>query len=138
MLLGFEHVGMTVSNMDAAVAFYVDLLGLRLVVRRQSPEGNELCFLDAGGGMLEIAAPAAGAERAQDVARGHAGLRHLTFRFDNIEPVYAKLEAAGVEMIEAPRIAHNRDMLERVAFCRDPDGIIIELAERPVSPPNDA
>lgn len=131
MLLGFEHIGMTVSDMDRAIAFYVDLLGLKQVVRRKNDNGSELCFLDAGGGMLEIVAPANGAARALDVRTGSAGMRHMTFRFDDVDAIYAKLEAAGVEMTEAPRFAHNRDMLERVAFCRDPDGIIIELAQRP-------
>lgn len=130
MLLGFEHVGMTVSDMDKAVAFYVDLLGLKLAVRKKGPEGNELCFLDAGGGMLEIAAPTSGASPSVDVPNGRAGLRHLTFRHHDIDTVYAELEAAGVDMVEPPRFAHNRDMLERVAFCRDLDGIIIELAQK--------
>jgi glyoxylase I family protein len=41
-----------------------------------------------------------------------------------------KLAAAGVEIIEQPRIAHNTEMFKRVSFVRDPDGIIVELVER--------
>ncbi|TNB48430.1 VOC family protein [Martelella lutilitoris] len=142
MLKGFEHVGMTVSNIDKSLNFYVDLLGLKLVVRRSGDErsdgepidraraGHQLCFLDAGNGMLEIMGPATGALMAEDVAAGRAGLRHLTFCFDDVEALYGKLEAAGVEMVEAPRQAYNRDILGKVAFCRDPDGILIELVER--------
>lgn len=130
MLLGFEHVGMTVSNIDRSLAFYVDLLGLKLVVRRPGRNGHDICFLDAGGGMLEIIGPATGAMIAEDVALGRAGLRHLTFRFDNVEETYALLKEAGVELVEAPRIADNRDIVNKLAFCRDPDGIMIELTER--------
>lgn len=130
-LVGFEHVGMTVKDLDACVAFYVDVLGLRLVVRRRAPDGgNEVCFLAAGDCMLEIIAWANGAERSVDVADGYAGLRHLTFAYDDLDAIFAKVEAAGAEILERPRRAHNRDIVERVAFCRDPDGIIIELCER--------
>lgn len=130
MIIDFEHVGMTVSDMDRSVAFYVGLLGLKLVVRRKGPAGNEMAFLDARGAQLEIVAPADGAMRAEDAKPGHSGLRHLTFHVESVDTAYAALEAAGVEMLEPPRDAHNRDIVRRVAFCRDPDGIVVELAER--------
>ncbi len=130
-LKGFEHVGMSVSNIDKSLAFYVDLLGLRLVVRRPGQVGGfEFCFLDAGNCMLEIMGPATGALLAEDVAYGRAGLRHLTFCFDSIEETYARLQDAGVEMLEPPREAFNKDIIGKVAFCRDPDGIMIELCEK--------
>ena len=50
MLKSFEHVGMTVSNMDQAVAFYCDLLGLTLHLRKKTDDGSDLAFLDAGDG----------------------------------------------------------------------------------------
>ncbi len=121
---------MTVANIDRSLAFYVDLLGLKLVVRRRGLNGDEIAFLDAKGGMLEMVCPATGALTAEDVAVGRAGLRHLTFSFDHVEEKYRELEAAGVSMVEAPRTARNRDIVQKVAFCRDPDGIMIELTER--------
>lgn len=129
MLIGFEHVGMTVGNVDRALRFYVDLLGLTLVVRRRGQNGDEIAFLDCNGVMLEMICPATGALMAEDIALGRAGLRHLTLRFDDIDEIYRKLKAADVEMVEPPRLARNRDIVNRVAFCRDPDGIMIELAE---------
>jgi dienelactone hydrolase len=42
----------------------------------------------------------------------------------------ALLQAAGVEITEQPRDAHNRELIRRVAFCRDPDGLQVELIER--------
>ena len=54
MLKSFEHVGMTVSDMDRCVNFYCGLLGLRLHLRKRMADGAEIAFLDAGGGMLQI------------------------------------------------------------------------------------
>lgn len=128
-LVGFEHVGMTASDMDRTVAFYCDLLGLKLVLRK-SVEAGELAFLDAGGGMLEVLAPATGAARCRDVPMSEAGLRHLTLAYADVDAAIARLEAAGVEIAERPRAAHNPEMVRRVAFIRDPDGILVELIER--------
>ena len=130
-LLGFEHVGMTVSDLDRSVAFYCHLLGLRLVLRKRQPSGTEVAFLDAGGGMLEMGAKA-GASRSVDVPAGTAGVRHLTFAFDDIDALVVKLAAAGVEITEQPRDAHNTELIKRVAFCRDPDGVQVEMIERAV------
>lgn len=129
MLRGFEHIGMTSGNLDATIHFYCDLLGLRLVLRKAQPKG-ELAFLDAGGGMLEIFAPAADIARSRDVPPHEAGMRHMTFAFDDIGALVAQLAEAGVDIIEAPRAAHNLEMFKRVAFVRDPDGMVVELAER--------
>ena len=130
MLVGFEHIGMTSGNLDATIHFYCDLLGLRLVLRKPQARGGELAFLDAGGGMLEIFAPAADIARSRDVPPHEAGMRHMTFAFDDIGALVTQLAEAGVEIIEAPRAAHNLEMFKRVAFVRDPDGIVVELAER--------
>jgi len=128
-LLGFEHVGMTVSDLDRSIGFYCDLLGLQLVLRKRQPSGSEVAFLDAGGGMLEIGA-SAGAWKSVDVPAGTAGVRHLTFAFDDVDATVTKLTAAGVEIIEQPRNAHNVELIKRLAFCRDPDGVQVELIQR--------
>lgn len=129
MLLGFEHIGMTVSQMDRSLDFYCGLLGLRLALRRTTA-GGELAFLDAGGGMLEMAAPAQDVARFRDVPNSEAGLRHLTFAYDDVDAMIEQLEASGVEIVERPRRAYNTEMISRVAFVRDPDGILVELIER--------
>jgi glyoxylase I family protein len=132
MLKHFEHVGMTVSDLDRSLGFYVDLLGLNLVLRKPAPSGRgETAFLDAGGAMLEISAPAGPVSTpAREVRSDEAGLRHLSFTFEDIEATHARLVAAGVESVEPPRDAFNTEILSRVAFVRDPDGIVIELVQR--------
>jgi len=124
-LVGFEHIGMTSGDLDRTIAFYCDLLGLRLALRKPG-----LAFLDAGGGMLEVFGPADGAATARDVPPDEAGMRHLTLAFADVDAIFAQLEAAGVPIVERPRDAHNTEMIKRVAFVRDPDGIIVELIER--------
>lgn len=129
MLLGFEHVGMTSSNLDRTIDFYCGLLGLTLALRKGNERG-EMAFLDTGSGMLEVSCPVANVTRSRDVPPHEAGMRHLTLAFTNVDAMVEKLEAAGIEILEAPRPAFYTDMLHRIAFVRDPDGIIVELVER--------
>ena len=129
MAIHFEHVGMTSGNLDRTIAFYCDLLGLTLALRKKSDRG-EMIFLDTGNGMLEIACPAADISRSRDVPPHEAGMRHLTFAIDSVDAMFARLEAAGVDILERPRPAFFTELIKRVAFVRDPDGIMIELIER--------
>lgn len=123
-LVGFEHTGIAVADLDRSIAFYCDLLGLTLRLRKPNA-----AFLEAPGGMLELfGTPGAG--RAVDVPVGTAGIRHVTFAVDDVEATVALLEASGVEITERPRDAFNTELIRRVAFCRDPDGIQVELIER--------
>jgi glyoxylase I family protein len=132
MLVNFEHAGLTVSNIDRSLAFYVNLIGMRLLRRRRSPNGGaEVAFVEAAGARLELIRPdgpiVVPARRAPDT---EAGIRHITFNFDDVDAIFERLVAAGVTPLERPRDAHNRDLLARVAFVLDPDGIVVELVQR--------
>lgn len=130
MLIGFEHVGMTVSDLDRSLAFY-QRLGLKLVLRKRQSNGGEVAFLDAGGGQLEMGQPPGPVQTpARPPAKGEAGMLHITLAFDDIETLFSELVAEGVEVLERPRAAFNSEMLAKVAFILDPDGIVIELSER--------
>ena len=131
MLQGFEHIGMAVSDLDRSIAFYRDLLGLKLLLRKTMPSGNgELAFMDTGNGQLELICPEPKvATPARPIPDGEAGIRHLTFAFDDIQETFDKLMAAGVQPYERPRDALNKEIVARVAFVVDPDGILIELAQ---------
>ena len=129
MAIAFEHVGTTSADLDRTIDFYCGLLGLTVALRRKNERG-EMAFLDTGNGMLEIACPIADIARSRDVPPHEAGMRHLTFAVDSVDTLFAKLEAAGVDIIERPRDAYFTEMIKRVAFVRDPDGIIVELIER--------
>jgi glyoxylase I family protein len=128
-LLGLEHVGMTCSDLDRTMAFYCGLLGLKLALRKTSPNGDVI-FLDTGAGMLEIGCPIADIARSRDVPPHEAGIRHVTFAFEDVDAMVARLSAAGFEPVEGPRPAFFNEMLKRIVFFRDPDGILVELIER--------
>jgi glyoxylase I family protein len=133
MLQNFEHVGVTVSDLDKSLNFYCDLIGMKFILRRTSPNGgSQVAFVECAGAQLELIQPdgeiATPARRVPDT---EAGVRHLTFNFDDMDATFDRLVAAGVPVVSKPRDAYNRDILARVAFVLDPDGVVIELAQRP-------
>ena len=131
MVQGFEHVGMVSSDLDKTIAFYCGLLGMKEILVKRTGEGGRIAFLEIGGVMLEIVEPAAGASTpAREVPMSEAGIRHITFRVDDVDAIYERLRAAGVEFTIPPRQAVNAELIRKVAFCRDPDGIVVEFLER--------
>lgn len=130
MLKHFEHIGMATGNLDRFMAFYVDLLGMDLFLRKKTSSGNaEVAFLTVGGRMvLEVFAPGSPMTGpARDLPTDEVGIRHIALAFDSVDEIYNRLMAAGVESVEKPRDAFNKEILARVAFVKDPDGNIIEL-----------
>lgn len=103
-----------VSDMDRAVAFYRDILGLRLLRRE---EGNWAEF-DAGGERLALHGVAEG----QSITPGGAT---AVFSVDDLERATAELSAKGVA------IAHEGDVegYARFASFHDPDDNVFQLIE---------
>ena len=131
MLLGFEHVNMVVSDLDKTLHFYVDLVGFKLKVRKQTPNG-EVAFLETRGAQLEIFRPKEMPKTpARLVPRTEAGIGHIALTVDDVETTYKRLSAAGVEFTEKPRLAINKEILYQVSFCKDPDGMLVEFGSPP-------
>ena len=130
MLLGFDHVGITCSNLEKSVGFYRDLLGFSEFFRARNSAGTEIVFLDAGGGMLELFEPNHPVETpAMDDSMHHAGFRHISLRVDNVDETYKRLCDAGVEFRSPPKLPNISPTAVKLAFCKDPDGIVVELME---------
>ena len=131
-MLGFEHVQFTCSDMDKTLHFYCDLVGFKLIVRRTMEGGGQIAFIECdGGAQLEIVQPAGEVETPVDVIpRSKVGIKHFALYVDNIDDVYKRLSAAGVEYTIPPRDAMNKDMIRRTSHSKDPDGVVVEFVER--------
>lgn len=131
MLAGIDHTGIAVPDIDEALAFYVEVLGLALAHRETILEqGVEAALLDVGDSHVELIAPL-GPETgvARFLARRGPGLHHVAYRVDDIEATLASLSAAGVRLIdERPRAGIRGS---RVAFVHPTatGGVLTEIVE---------
>ena len=133
--MNYLHTMVRVADLDAALAFYCDALGLREVRRNDYPAGRfTLVFLAAPGDLpaaAERSAPLLELTYNWDSEEYSAGRNfgHLAFRVEDIYASCAQLQARGVTINRPPRDGH-------MAFVRSPDGISIELlqAGEPLAP----
>ncbi|MDQ3516047.1 MAG: methylmalonyl-CoA epimerase [Gemmatimonadota bacterium] len=123
------HVGIALTEIDAQLPFYRDVLGLDTVPVSDS-DGARIVALDADGPLVELL-ESAGADSpiGRFVTRRGPGIHHICFAVDDLEAVMAKCRASGVELVDqVPRIGAEG---KRIAFLhpRSTGGILIELTE---------
>jgi lactoylglutathione lyase len=126
----YLHTMVRVSDLDAALRFFCEGLGLVEVNRKESERGRfTLVFLAAKGDILE--APGARVAQPQieltynwdkEVYTGGRSFGHLAFAVDNIYETCTQLQSLGVSILRPPRDGH-------MAFVRSPDAISIELIQ---------
>lgn len=120
----FLHSMIRVRDLDAALHFFCDLLGL-VEVRRREHEGGRftLVFLSTGA-----AGDAAEIELTynwdqEEPYGGGRNFGHLAFEVDDIYATCRRLQDGGVTIARPPRDG-------RMAFVRSPDQISVELLQK--------
>jgi catechol 2,3-dioxygenase-like lactoylglutathione lyase family enzyme len=137
-----DHVGIVVSDLAAATAFFVEL-GLEpqgegevegaWVDRIVGLEGvrSSLTFLRTpdGHGRLELVQFHSPQSPDGDphMPANAPGIRHVTFAVDDIDDVVARLQGRGAELVGT---VERYEDAYRLCYIRGPEGIIVELAER--------
>lgn len=131
MLSVIDHVGVAVEDIDAALPFYRDVLGMPLVHRETvADQGVEAALLDVGDGHIELVAPL-GPETGvgKFLARRGAGLHHVAYRVEDVAATLGALAGAGVRLIdEQPRTGIRGS---RVAFLHPAStgGVLTEIVQ---------
>jgi methylmalonyl-CoA/ethylmalonyl-CoA epimerase len=126
-----DHVGVAVSNLDAATALYEGTLGMPMAHReRVESQGVEAALLDIGDGHVELLQPL-GADTAvgKFIERRGEGLHHVAYAVDDIEATLERLRGAGLELIdEQPRVGIRGS---RVAFVhpKATGSVLTEIVE---------
>lgn len=142
MIKRMDNVGVVVEDLDAAVAFFVEL-GMELegqttidgqwaarisgfdeikfdVAMVRTPDGHSRLEL-----MRFHTPTAVGAEPNAPV--NTLGIRRIMFAVDDIEAVLARLRAHGAELVG--EVVQFEDSY-RLCYVRGPEGIIVALAEQ--------
>jgi catechol 2,3-dioxygenase-like lactoylglutathione lyase family enzyme len=116
-----------VSDIDKAVEFYGDTLGLELDVRRDDLPQNREAEFRAGDGTLVV---------YESVGAGQSRATVAGFRVDDIDAAVSSLRERGVtfEDYDLPDLKTENGIAQigdlRAAWARDPDGNIIAFESR--------
>ena len=130
-----DHVGIAVADLDAALKFYRDALGLEIEApedvasQRVRAHFIPLDSADRGASLELLEATAADSPIAKYVAKKGPGLHHITLRVEDIRGALAQLAARGVRLIdEQPRPGAHGSL---VAFIHPASahGVLVELKQ---------
>lgn len=127
-----HHVALICADYARSKAFYVNLLGLRVVAEhyRAPRQSYKLDLALPDGGQLELFSfPAPPPRPSRPEAQG---LRHLAFVVDDVAQAKAWLESQGVA-VEPIRVDEYTG--RRFTFFADPDGLPLELYEAAAATP---
>jgi LAO/AO transport system kinase len=126
-----DHVGIAVADIEQALVFYRDALGLEIGEAEDVPSQHVRAhFVAAGGAALELLeATSPESPIAKYVARRGPGLHHITLHVDDVAEVLARLDARGVKLIDRqPRPGAHGSL---VAFVHPSSahGVLVELKQ---------
>ena len=126
-----DHIGIAVADVEAALAFYRDALGLEVALSEEvASQHVRAHFIGVGGAALELLEATSDASPiARFVARRGPGLHHVTLRVDDLAAALARLKARGARLIdEAPRPGAEGAL---VAFIHPASahGVLVELKQ---------
>jgi len=125
-----DHIGIKVQNMEGAIHFYRDVLGLPLVERHPMPNGTELVFLRMGAtGTIELITRP-NLDKTEPVPASRAGLQHLCLQVESLDEWVHHLKENDVALTGQPFSLTFPSGPVRGLFIADPEGNPVELMER--------
>ncbi len=123
------HVGIAVPDLDSALAFYRDVLGLEPRPAEEA-DGATIVALTFGESEIELLAPlAADTPVGRFLARRGPGIHHICYRVPDLDAALAACRAAGYRLVDdVPRSGAGG---RRIAFVhpKATAGILLELTE---------
>lgn len=126
-----NHIAIVVDDIEAALGFWRDSLGLKLSHVEDVPTQESIvAFLKAGNSEIELVKPTSDESGvARFLEKRGPGLHHICLEVDDIEASLNGLKANGVKLInESPLIGTGG---KKIAFIhpRSTHGVLVELYE---------
>ncbi|MCW7461724.1 VOC family protein [Leptospira limi] len=119
----YLHTMIRVQNLEKALHFFVDILGLKVSRQKEYPEGKfTLVFLSTGENDSSEIELTYNWDQSEPYSVGR-NFGHLAYEVENIYETCEKIQSMGVVINRPPRDG-------RMAFVRSPDLISIELLQK--------
>ena len=124
-----NHVAVVVNDMDKALSFWREALGMELHELRDVPaEKSQVAFLPLPGSEVELVQPTTDDSGiAKYLAKRGPGMHHICLEVDDIEGMMSRLKLKGIRLInEEPRTAADG---KKYVFIHpeSTSGVLVEL-----------
>lgn len=145
-VLGLDHTGIVVPDLEEAIEFYRQAFGAKVMLREAETAVNATALgieddpvrlqgalLQVGSGVLELheylTPTREGKRRTNDT-----GIGHIAFKVSDIDRACVHLRRHNVNFLSAPQLIRSGELAgRRWVYARDPWGNIIELCQHPTS-----
>ena len=146
---GIDHIGITVPDIEQASAFFVDVLGCKLLYEREPPGDDSLRdrlgvpagsriqairFLRcANGANIELFEFSSPDQRGEFPRPSDVGIQHLALYVDDLEAAVEHLCRHGVNLMSGPNPLPGPEAGEgnRFIYVRTPWGLTVEFISYP-------
>ena len=131
LFTAIDHVGLAVSDLDAAIAFHRDVLGMELAHTEENPEqGVREAMMRIGDSHIQLLAPLTpDSTIATFLDSRDPGMQQVAYRVADIDAVSTTLRDRGLRLLyDEPRRGTSNS---RVNFIhpKDAGGVLVELVE---------
>ena|SRR3990172_1547046 len=128
-----DHVAIVVHDLEAALGFWRDALGLELQAVEDVPEQQALvAFLPVGESEVELVKPTTGDSGvARYLEKRGPGMHHVCLEVDDIQAALDRLREKGVRLINETPLSGSGG--KKIAFIHPESahGVLVELYELP-------
>ena len=134
MLKGLNHVGLAVSDLEAAIATYSAAFGISEWERIELPERHmAVAVCRIGATLIELIAPTSDdAAFAKFLRERGEGVHHLAFEVDDVNAELSELGQRGVRLIDSEGRPGIHDTCVGFLHPKALHGVLVELVERTV------
>ena len=131
-ILGIEHIGIAVDDLNGISDVFGDLLGLELRSREKIDDQQVITDIyETGSGKLEfLKATDKNSPIAQFIEKNGSGMHHIALKVDNLIAALDYLKGHGTQLVDtSPRIGAEGF---KIAFLhpKSTGGVLIELCEK--------
>lgn len=120
MVNRIHKIALVTDDVEGAVRFYTETLGLEVSERFPTEDDEDFVFLQAGDITLEL--------MPKKTMGAEEGFHHISFRVDSADGAAGELRVKGVDMEAGPMDAGVGGI--RLGFFRGPNEVRLQLFER--------
>jgi methylmalonyl-CoA/ethylmalonyl-CoA epimerase len=130
-----DHVGIAVPDLDVAIAFYRDVLGLEVYHEETNEtQGVREAMMrapgDTEGAAVQLLAPLTpDSTIGKFIDRSGPGLQQLAYRVSDLDAVTEVLRAKGLRVLYEKAIVGTANTRVNFLHPKDAGGVLVELVE---------
>lgn len=126
-----DHVALVVEDIDEALTFWQDALGIDLTHREDVPrEESAIGFLPVGDSKIELVQPTTSDSGiAKFLAARGPGMHHICLQVDDIDAMLANLREKNIHLIHEQAVTGDEGRRYAFIHPKAANGVLVELYE---------